>query len=123
MQMLQGGGAPPPGDAGGGGNPLGNPESALKVLNSMQQVPPQSGGDELFRQASAAVGQLYNQIAGRSAKAAKAVSEALVKLNQARQDLQQEGSRPLAGPPDLGMGGPMGGAPTQPPPMPGMGGM
>ena len=120
--MLQGGGASPAGDA-AGGNPLGNPESALKILSSMQQAPPQSGEDELFRQASAAVGQLYNRIAGRSAEAAKLVSECLPKLQAARQKLGSEAQRPLAGPPDLGMGGAAGGTPTQPPPMPGMGGM
>ena len=112
------GGAPPMGDA--GGNPLGNPENALKILQSMQQAPPQGGEDELFRQASSAVGQLYNRIAARSAEAAKLVSECLPKLQAARQKLGSEASRPLPGPPDLGMSG-MGGVPAPTAMPPGMG--
>ena len=89
----------------------------MALLTGMQQQPPQSGEDNLFRDASAAVGTVYQRVAQRSAEAAKLLSEALTKIQAARQALQKEGNRPLAAPPDLGMGG-MGG-PTPTMPMPG----
>ena len=108
---------PAPGGGGPGGP--GGPEGILKILAGLQQSPPPDGEDQMLNQASMMLNAAYARIAPRSAKAARALMQANVQIQTARESLKAEGSRPLAAPPDLGMGmaGGMTGGGTPPGPM------
>lgn len=102
------GGPPGPAPEGGGG-----PEGILKMLAGLQQQPPPDGEQEALRDASMKIGMAMARIQMRSAKAARLLADALSKVQQAREALQQEGHRSLNAPPDLGFAG--AGAPATPP--------
>ena len=77
----------------------------LKVLATLQSSPPPDGEQEALRDASMKIGMAFSRIQLRSAKAARLLSEAQSKIQSAREALQQEASRPLSAPPDLGLSG------------------
>jgi hypothetical protein len=79
-------------------------------MGQNQQSPPPSGEQDALRDASMQIGFAASRIAQRSAKAARLLTEALTKIQAAREALEQEGSRPLGPTPDLGSGALMGGA-------------
>lgn len=76
----------------------------MKFITSLQQSPPPDGEDQMLNQASMLINQAYGRIVQRSAKSAKALAEANVKIQSAREALKAEASRPQAGAPDMGMG-------------------
>lgn len=118
-----------PGAAPGGG-PAGSPspggvenaEQMLRVLASLQQAPPPSGDDQMlneasqkFHEASVMLNAAYARVVQRSARASKELAQAskcaadgVTKISAAREALQDEGTRPLAPPPDFGMPAPTG---------------
>jgi hypothetical protein len=65
------------------------------------------------------IGMAASRFQLRSPKAARLLAEALAKIQAAREALDTEGSRPMAAPPDLGLG--QGGAPAGPSPSPMLG--
>lgn len=116
MELLGGGGGapggPPGGDMGGGG-----PDGMMKVLAGLQKQPPPDGEKQALTDASTKISMALSRIQLRSAKAAKLLSDAVSKIHAAREALDNEGSSPVAAPPDLGMTGgmnPGGGSPGGP---------
>ena len=97
---------------GGGGSPLGGPPpAAVSALDQMSQAPSGAGDQQALMQAQAQIQVAYSRVMLRSPKAAKALSDALGKLNQALMVLDQEAQQPVAPPPELlGALGPAGGA-------------
>jgi len=105
-----------------GGPAPDNSESILRVLASLQQQPPPSGEEQMLTEAaqklqdaSVILNAAYARVVQRSASSSKAIAEAskcaadgVTKISTARQELQDEGTRPLASPPDFGMPSPSG---------------
>jgi len=75
------------------------------MLAGLQQQPPPEGEQEALRDASMKIGMALSRVQTRSAKAARLLADALSKVQQAREALQQEGQRGLSPPPDLGFAG------------------
>jgi len=98
--LLQGAGGPAPTPPNAGG-----PEAGLKVLAEMQQQPPPGGEEQMLAEASNLIGQAASRMSMRSAKAGKALADALSKIQQAREAMKDVASGPLAPPPDLAMNG------------------
>jgi len=118
MPGLPGGGGPPPAPMQGPGLPGGPPDPVLAGLAMLQQSPPPEGEQEALRDASTKIGMAMSRVQTRSPKAARLLADALSKVQQAREALQQEAQKQLPAPPDLGLsGGSMAGG------MPGGGGM
>jgi hypothetical protein len=78
------------------------------VLASLQESPPPDGETTALTDAATKIGMAYSRIQLRSAKAAKLLSHALSDIQAAREALESEASRPLAGPPNLGLPSVMG---------------
>lgn len=103
---LMGGGGGAPG--GGGPMPMGAPPGLgggdpMQALMGLQEQPAPDGEDQALQDASLKIGMAYSRIQMRSPKAAKLLADASSKVQQAREALKQEGSRPLGAPPSLGM--------------------
>ena len=113
--MMGGGGMPMPGMPPGGGpmpgapmpggqpGPGGPVDDVMKLLASMQESPSPSGEEQMLHQAAVLINAAFSRINLRSAKAAKFLSMANSSISSAREALNEEGSRPMAAPPNLGM--------------------
>lgn len=93
---------------------MGGPEQALQVLAGLQQSPPPSGEQEALQEATQKIQMAMGRIQLRSAKSAKLLSEALAKIQAAREALDTTDSSPLSPPPNLGFPG-QGGGPSATP--------
>ena len=101
--MQAGGGAGGGGPMGGGmAGPGGGPQQ-LDALASMQQGPPPHGEEEALADATMKIGMALARIHLRSPKAAKMLTEALSKIQGARQEMQTLAQSPVSPPPSLGM--------------------
>lgn len=98
----------------------GGPDAALEALQKLQGSPPPDGEQEALRDASMKIGLAFSRIQLRSAKAARLLSEAISKIQSARETLQAESERSLAPPPNLGGGLPMMPGPMGPGGSPGL---
>lgn len=95
-----------------GQSPMGGPPSgALEALQQMQQSPSPSGEEEALAKASTFLGLALARVYLRSPKAAKMISDALSRVQSARQELSDLGSGPMMPPPDLMGGSAPGGMP------------
>lgn len=74
------------------------------MLAGLQQEPPPSGEQEALRDASMKISMAMGRVQLRSAKAARLLADALSKVQQAREAMQQEGKGAMNAPPDLGFG-------------------
>lgn len=113
---------PPPamagmGMPGMGPSPMGGPPpGAVAALDQLSQQPPGDGHKDALMDAQSKIQVALGSIMLRSPKAAKALSDALGKINQALMTLEQEASNPVGPPPELlgalmgqPMGSPLGG--------------
>lgn len=85
----------------------GGPEGLMKILASLQQQPPPDGEKQALQEASTKIAMAISRIQLRSPKAARLLAESVSKIQQAQETIAQEGERPIAAPPDLGMTGGM----------------
>ena len=108
---------PPPamagmGMPGMGPSPMGGPPpGAVAALDQLAQQPPVEGERDALMDAQSKIQVALGRIMLRSPKAAKSLSDALGKINQALMTLEQEASQPVGPPPELLgalMGQPMG---------------
>lgn len=111
---MPGAGGPPPGGAppapGPGGD--GGPAAAMQALLSLQQAPPPDGEKDALMDVTTKLGFVLSRVQLRSAKAARLISEALSKIQGAKEALADEASHPIAPVPNLGVPSIMGaGAP------------
>lgn len=116
------GGLPPMagmGMPGMGPSPFGGPPpAAVQALDQLAQQPPGDGEREALMDAQSKIQVALGRIMLRSPKAAKALSDALGKINQSLMTLEQEAQSPVGPPPELlgaMLGQPMGspgGAPS-----------
>ena len=98
-----GAGGPPGGGQPGAGGP--GPEAIMGILAALQGTPQQAQEPPIFQEATNALGLLLQRVQTRSAKAAKAIADALAKVQQAKVDLANESSKSMQPPPDLGLTG------------------
>ena len=114
-------GPPPPmagmGMPGMGPSPMGGPPpAAVAALDQLAQQPPIEGERDALMEAQSKIQVALGRIMLRSPKAAKSLSDALGKINQALMTLEQEAQQPVGPPPELlgalmghSMGNPQGG--------------
>ena len=106
-------GAPPQQGPGGGGGPI---DAIMQSLLGLQQTPEPDGVDEALRDASMKIGFAASRTQLRSAKVTKMLTEAVSKIQGAREELKNLPTQPLSPPPNLGFEGTPG-APPQMNPM------
>ena len=94
-----------------GGSPMGGPpQAAMSALDQLSKSSPQRGPKEALDDATAKLQVALMRIYLMNPKAAKLVSDALSKVQQAQSELTREGSSPVGAPPNLlGQGAQMGG--------------
>ena len=85
-----------------GPSPMGGPDPmGLEALGQLQSQPSPGGEEQALADASLNIGMALTRIHMRSPRAARLLSDALSKLNQAREALQTEASAPVGAPPNL----------------------
>lgn len=113
MPMMAGQGLP-----GMGAPPMpGPPPDAMGAMGMLSNAPSPDGEQQALMEASEKVGLALARAWLRSPKAARLLADALKKIQDAREALDQAGKGPVGAPPDLG-----GMAPPAPMGPPGMSG-
>lgn len=103
--LMPGMGGPPPAPMSGPGLPGGPPDPVLSGLAMLQQAPPPDGEKEALRDATLKINMAMSRIQLRSPKAAAMLANAVGQIQKAMDTLQEEGSKQLPPPPDLGLSG------------------
>ena len=105
-----------------GQTPMGPDPGMMQALEGLQGQPSPGGEDSALNDVTTKLGFAVSRIQLRSPEAAKLLTDAMSKIQQARHKLSEIQSSPMGLPPDLlgGLGG-MPGGQMGPPPM-GMGG-